>query len=113
MKFAIYGQTAKPIVQNIVRRLFNLFNQYGGDTEVIFEEEFYSLLKEENILLEEYKTFGTENPLTSEVDFFISVGGDGTMLRAANFIKNTNIPIVGINAGRLGFLANVQHDNLE
>ncbi|MCC9042688.1 NAD kinase [Myroides sp. M-43] len=112
MKFAIYGQTAKPIVQNIVRRLFNLFQKYEN-TEVIFEEQFYSLLNEQGILEREYETFGTKNPLTSEVSFFISVGGDGTMLRAANFIKNTNIPIVGINAGRLGFLANVQHDNLE
>jgi len=112
MKFAIYGQTAKPIVQNIVRRLFNLFQKHEN-TEVIFEEQFYSLLNEQGILEKEYETFGINNPLTSEVDFFISVGGDGTMLRAANFIKNTDIPIVGINAGRLGFLANVQHDNLE
>ncbi|SDH37935.1 NAD kinase [Myroides phaeus] len=112
MKFAIYGQTCKPIVQNIVRRLLNLFQNYDN-TEIIFEEGFHRLLKEQNILDKEYETFGNSNNLTSDVNFFIGIGGDGTLLRAANFIKNTNIPVVGINAGRLGFLANVQHDNLE
>ncbi|MHC5308777.1 NAD kinase [Myroides sp. LJL116] len=111
MKIAIYGQTSKPIVQNIILRLLNVFKEY--EVEIIFEAHFYHLLKQNNILSKEYTTFGEENRLSDDVDFFIGIGGDGTMLRAANFIKSMNIPIVGINAGRLGFLANVQQDDIE
>jgi NAD+ kinase len=41
------------------------------------------------------------------------VGGDGTFLRAVTYVRNSGIPILGINAGRLGFLANVQQENIE
>lgn len=111
MKFAIYGQTSKPSVQNIILRLLNVFQQH--EPEIVFEDDFYLLLKQNNILSKEYKTFGNSKPLPKDVDFFISIGGDGTMLRAANYIKNLNVPVVGINAGRLGFLANVQQDEIE
>ncbi|MTG96813.1 MULTISPECIES: NAD kinase [Myroides] len=111
MKFAIYGQTSKPIVQNIILRLLKVFQDY--EHEIIFEEQFYNLLKHNNILSKEYDVFGKNAELSTDVNFFISIGGDGTMLRAANFIKDKNIPVVGINAGRLGFLANVQQDDIE
>lgn len=111
MKIAIFGQTSKPIVQNIILRLLNVFKEY--EVEIIFEYHFYDLLKQNNILSKSYNTFGADSALKDDVDFFISVGGDGTMLRAANFIKSMNIPIIGINAGRLGFLANVQQDEIE
>lgn len=111
MKIAIFGQTSKPIVQNIILRLLNVFKEY--EVEIIFEDHFYDLLKQNNILSKSYNTFGADSALKDDVDFFISVGGDGTMLRAANFIKSMNIPIIGINAGRLGFLANVQQDEIE
>lgn len=111
MKFAIYGQTNKTIVQQIVHRLLKVFDAYTP--VIIFESNFYELLNEKNILPIAYQTFNTANELPADVDFFISIGGDGTMLRAANFIKDKNIPIVGINAGRLGFLANIQEDAIE
>ncbi|WP_158961484.1 NAD kinase [Myroides fluvii] len=111
MKFAIYGQTNKTIVQQIVRRLLHVLESYHPT--IIFEHHFYDLLNEINLLPTTYETFGNENELPTDVDFFISIGGDGTMLRAANFIKDKNIPIVGINAGRLGFLANIQEDTIE
>lgn len=111
MKFAIYGQTNKAIVQQIVHRLLNVFETYAPT--IIFERNFYDLLNEKNILPTTYETFDDANELPLDVNFFISIGGDGTMLRAANFIKDKNIPIVGINAGRLGFLANIQEDTIE
>lgn len=111
MKVAIYGQTSKPIVQNIILRLLNVFK--GSPTQIIFEDHFYNLLKQNNLLSLDYQTFSESDPLDNNTDFFISIGGDGTMLRAANYIKSMNIPIVGINAGRLGFLANVQQDDIE
>ncbi len=111
MKFAIYGQTNKTIVENIIGRLLKVFKTY--EVEILFEEHFYHLLNEKNILTESYYTFNDESELPADTNFLISIGGDGTMLRATNYIKNKNIPIIGINAGRLGFLANVQEDTIE
>jgi len=51
--------------------------------------------------------------LDETFDLLISIGGDGTILRAITYLKNLNIPIVGINTGRLGFLATIQHDEIE
>lgn len=111
MKFAIYGQSCKPITQNIIERLLNVFSKH--QSTVIFEENFHQLLLKNNILTEAYETFNSKQDLDDSINFFIGIGGDGTLLRAANFVKNKNIPIVGINAGRLGFLANVQQDAIE
>lgn len=111
MIFAIYGQTNKTIVENIIVRLLKALKVY--EVEIIFEEQFYQLLNAKNILAESYSTFNDESELPSNTNFLLSIGGDGTMLRATNYVKNKNIPIVGINAGRLGFLANVQEDTIE
>jgi len=51
--------------------------------------------------------------LDQSIDLFFSVGGDGTFLRSVTFIRDLNIPIIGINTGRLGFLATVQKENIE
>jgi NAD+ kinase len=51
--------------------------------------------------------------LKDNFDYLISIGGDGTILRAATFVRNYNLPIIGINAGRLGFLATIQEENIE
>lgn len=111
MKFAIYGQACKPITQNIIERLLKVFRNHSS--KVIFEDRFYNMLLKNNILEDTYETFSSKKDLDDSIDFFIGIGGDGTLLRAANFVKSKNIPIVGINAGRLGFLANVQQDAIE
>lgn len=111
MKFAIYGQACKPITQNIIERLLKVLRSHSS--KVIFEDLFHNMLLKNNILEDTYETFSSKKDLDDSIDFFIGIGGDGTLLRAANFVKSKNIPIVGINAGRLGFLANVQQDAIE
>jgi NAD+ kinase len=56
--------------------------------------------------------FGGEELINSKVDLLISFGGDGTLLDTVTMIKNSNIPILGINAGRLGFLANITQEDI-
>ncbi|MEJ0031271.1 MAG: NAD(+)/NADH kinase [Bacteroidota bacterium] len=50
------------------------------------------------------KSFGKRKPFT-KVDFFISVGGDGTLLESVTYVGKSGVPILGINTGRMGFLA--------
>ena len=75
--------------------------------KIFFLEEFYNKIKSK---LNKFKIKVLTHK--DKIDFLISFGGDGTMLSAANFIKDYKIPIIGVNTGRLGFLANVAKENI-
>ena len=59
------------------------------------------------------KEFGEFDELDENVDFLISIGGDGSMLKAVTVVKDSNIPILGINTGRLGFLTSLGKESIE
>lgn len=61
----------------------------------------------------QYTYFKDDQILEQKVDFLFSVGGDGTLLRSISIIRDTKIPILGINAGRLGFLTTIKRDTLK
>lgn len=79
---------------------------------MVIEAEFLKMLYEKQLIKKEYKTFTSHTELTPDFDLMLSIGGDGTILRAATLVGDSGIPILGINAGRLGFLASVQKDNV-
>ena len=110
MKVAIYGQYYQNSTEPIIRDIFVFFNE--NNVEMIIEAEFLKLLYEKEIVKKEYKTFQSYKELDSSFDIMISIGGDGTILRAATLVRDSGIPILGINAGRLGFLAMVQKDEI-
>lgn len=111
MKLAIYGQTYQKNTKDIIDRILAVTQKHQA--EVVFEANYHTLLSQNNVFEKEMPVFSNHTQLNDSFDFFISIGGDGTMLRAATFVKSKNIPIVGINAGRLGFLANVQQESIE
>jgi NAD+ kinase len=111
MKIAIYGQYYQNDTRPIIRDIFVFFNE--NNVELVIEEKFLEILYKEEILKKEYKTFKDFSELNSSFDMFLSIGGDGTILRAATFVRDSGIPILGINAGRLGFLATVPQDNIQ
>lgn len=110
MKVAIYGQYYQNSTEPIIRDIFVFFNE--NNVEMVIEGEFLSLLYEKQIIKKKYKTFQSYKELDSSFDIMISIGGDGTILRAATLVRDSGIPILGINAGRLGFLAMVQKDEI-
>jgi NAD+ kinase len=111
MKIAIYGQYYQNSTEPIIKDIFVFFN--ANQVELVIESDFLKLLYEKNIVKKEYKTFSNYTDLDASFDLLISIGGDGTILRAATFVRNSGIPILGVNAGRLGFLAKVQKENIE
>ncbi len=111
MKIAIYGQYYQNDTRPIIRDIFVFFNE--NKIELVIEEKFLEILYKEEILKKEYKTFSSYKELDASFDVFLSIGGDGTILRAATFVRDSGIPILGINAGRLGFLATVPQDNIQ
>ncbi|HLF52797.1 NAD kinase [Flavobacterium sp.] len=111
MKVAIYGQYYQNGTEPIINDIFVFLNK--NNIELVIEAAFLKMLYEKGLLKNGYKTFTSHEELNSSFDMLISIGGDGTILRAATLVRNSGIPILGINAGRLGFLATVQKENIE
>ncbi len=109
MKIAIYGQDYKPEDKKYVEELINILSSHK--IEIYFEENYYLGLKE-HVEIKNLKTFASYKELNNSFDFMFTIGGDGTILRAVTFVRDSNIPILGINTGRLGFLATVQKDKI-
>ena len=111
MKIAIFGQYYQNDTRPIIRDIFVFFN--ANNVELVIEKNFLEILYQEQIVKKPYNTFTDFSDLDASFDILISIGGDGTILRAATFVRNLGIPILGINAGRLGFLAKVQKEDIE
>lgn len=111
MKVAIFGQFYQNTTSPIIERLFSFLEK--NKVEIILESNFSKILADNNFSIELYATFTSHIDFNASFDMLISVGGDGTFLKAATLVRNSGIPILGINAGRLGFLATVQQDNIE
>jgi NAD+ kinase len=110
MKVAIYGQYYLNSTDPIIKDIFVFFTT--NNVEMVIEANFLKMLHEKKIIEKEYKTFSSHTELDKSFEMLISIGGDGTILRAATLIRNSGVPILGINAGRLGFLATVQKENI-
>jgi NAD+ kinase len=106
MKIAVFGQTIRNAEASI-ELLLNYLQKKG--IEVFIESDFFDLISQNNGF-GDHKTF---NELDSSFNLLISIGGDGTILRDITFVKDLGIPIVGINTGRLGFLATIQINDIE
>ena len=111
MRIAVYGQYYKDNTEDIIVKVLSVFEKFNP--EIAFESNFYNVLTDKGLLQKPFAVFTTHNDLDTGYDMLISIGGDGTMLRAATYVRDKNIPLLGINAGRLGFLATVQQENIE
>ena len=109
MKVAIYGQYFKIEDTQYVEDLFQILANYN--IAYVIESNYYKHLKK-HLNLDKCNTFSSHKKLDNTFDFMFTIGGDGTILRAVTFIRASNIPIVGINTGRLGFLATIQKENI-
>ncbi|QBN18841.1 NAD kinase [Flavobacterium nackdongense] len=110
MKVAIFGKYYQNSTEPIIKDIFVFLN--SNNVEMVIESYFLNVLYEKKIVKKEYKTFSSHSELNSSFDMLISIGGDGTILRAAALVRDSGVPILGINAGRLGFLATVQKENI-
>ena len=111
MNVAIYGQYYQNSTEPIIKDLFVFFN--SNNIEMVIEENFLKMLYEKQLVKKEYKTFSPNTSLDDSFEMLISIGGDGTILRAATLVRNSSVPILGINAGRLGFLATVPKESID
>ncbi len=105
MKIAIYARNTNDNISEHIQFLFHKLNEHK--TEIYIHETYYKFAKQKLNISGDIKTFNSHNDLKGKVDCLLSLGGDGTFLETISYIRDSNIPILGINTGRLGFLANV------
>ncbi len=111
MRVAIFGKSFGDNFNDAVYKLFEKLNKYK--VEILVYEPFFDYVTK-NLYFTPRITdvFRKKNELI-DVDIVFSVGGDGTILECVAFLEDSPIPILGINSGRLGFLANVSKRDIE
>lgn len=103
----LYGQTVKPTDLGIIKALLQKLEDSNLDYYIF---DGYKLsLDEASIEYKDLSVINTKHDLEANaIDLIITLGGDGTILKATNLVQDLDIPIMGINMGRLGFLANIE-----
>lgn len=111
MKIAIYARSTNDNHKNYLEEIYNCVKNEG--VELIVYKPYYNFLRNNFNLHIEPKTFSTSEELVASADYVISLGGDGTMLETLEFVRKSGIPVMGVNTGRLGFLATVAKEDLK
>ena len=110
MKIALFGTTFNEAKAVYVQHLINKLEQENVD--LIIESQFSELLSDIKFK-NEYSTFDTPQELKENADIILSIGGDGTLLATITLVRDSGIPILGINTGTLGFISSVSTDQIE
>ncbi len=111
MKVAVFGTLVSDEFVPVLQEFFQFLE--NNKVEVQLYKPFY------NHLIEDLKTstyytsfFHSYSDFDNSNDFIFSVGGDGTFLQSVLTIRNFSIPVIGVNGGRLGFLADISEDQV-
>ena len=110
MKAAIYSRVMEEDQRKDVQFLFDELNKQKIQAVVFLP--FFEQIKDRINLPSSVTTFYLSEDLTEEIEFVISLGGDGTLLDTVTLVRDKGIPIMGINFGRLGFLASIGRDEV-
>ena len=112
MTFGIIGNTSKKATNDVTKRLVSYLSK--KNLSFVFHEELAKSLQGANVFPAKAKILSVpEHELAKKCDFIIALGGDGTMLAAARLAGEQEIPILGVNLGKLGFLAEVSVDEIQ
>lgn len=104
MRIAIYGRSVVDEQQDNLVKLLEAFHKAGA--AVIIYKPIADCLKASGRTVN-CPLFDQQSDLDPGLDFFVTIGGDGTLLDAVSWVRDRGIPVLGINFGRLGFLTSV------
>lgn len=110
MKIGIYGQFYHKNSETHIQAILNVLQSKG--VEIVVEKNFLALMRENQSFHTDLSNMASFTKLDRSYDLFFSIGGDGTILKSITFVRDLDIPIVGINTGRLGFLATIQKQDI-
>jgi len=111
MTIGIFGKTntekTTPYLQNLINEL-----ELAGLELMIFSP-FFNIIKEKIKFRSSVSTFNDYEDIKDKISFLISVGGDGTLLNTITLVRNSGIPILGVNTGRMGFLSSISKEDVQ
>jgi NAD+ kinase len=110
MKIAVYGRQFNNSVLPYVQQVFDCLATENIAPYV--SDKFNQFISGKIFFPKKFHIFKNPDELKGEVDVMLSLGGDGTMLDAVSMIRDSNIPLIGINFGRMGFLASISKDDI-
>lgn len=110
MRIAIHGKDSRSPSTGFLEKLIAYLQDRKVSVSV--SEKLADHLKSHNVKVPRIKIFDHKANL-SNIDFFLSVGGDGTLLESITYVGKSGVPILGINTGRLGFLATTNRTDVE
>ena len=109
MKFALFGNVYQTKKSASIQKVLSCLSEHGA--ELYVDQEYYEFLQRDQMIdVKATKIFTGDD---FDADIVISMGGDGTFLKAASRVRQKMIPILGVNMGRLGFLADVSPSDIE
>lgn len=111
MRIAIYGKPTANSLNSSLSALLKRMQEKGFG--FAFYERYADFLYRTGILTEEVAIFNRDNINISDFTFLLSVGGDGTLLDTATLVGASGVPVIGINAGRLGFISGAGIEEIE
>ena len=111
MQIAIFGKSLNNYNLLPIKNAIGKLEELGANIKL--NKEFYELIKPHVQFKNIISVYESNANLNGKADILFSIGGDGTILNALPLIKNTQIPIVGINTGRLGFLASINIEEID
>lgn len=110
MKIAIYGRDFNDNVLPFVQEVFDALVEHK--IEICVYAKFYEFAKDKVSVPSGLTTFSNHDELLNCAEVLLSLGGDGTLLDTLALIRDSQIPVIGINFGRLGFLASINKNDI-
>ena len=111
MNVAIFGRKVTKQNANYYVELIKILNDFGWNP--IFHSDLKEKLIKKVGISESGDTFSSHSDFNSGIDLSLSVGGDGTFIQNVKFVRDSQVPVLGINTGRLGFLANIAKEDIQ
>lgn len=108
MRVAVYSKKVTKQSFGLFKMLFEKLHQFGW--QIVVEKELREHLMRKGIIDEKIDSFSSHLDFSTGIDLAFSIGGDGTFIKTVSYIRDSGVPIIGINSGRLGFLANIGID---
>ena len=110
MKIALFGNELSQSYIMYIKHLVSKLEE--KEVELTIHHQFYDFLQNSINFSENVTTFERISS-DDKIDYLLSIGGDGTLLRAVTYVRESNIPIMGINTGRLGFISSISTDQID
>ncbi|MEJ6583775.1 MAG: NAD kinase [Crocinitomicaceae bacterium] len=111
MNIAVFGRTVTKLNTEYYSEILGILKDFGWNP--VLHKDLKDLLVKKVGISPDTDQFESYKDFKSGIDMSLSIGGDGTFIQNVKFIRDSNVPVLGINTGRLGFLANISKDDIQ